>query len=273
MQLFKFIFSKVFLINVLISIFVVVGAFLLVSSYLTNYTLNGQSIEVPSFENYQIDQLEDVFNRAQLSYVINDSIFIKGKQGGTVLEQSPVAGHFVKKGRKVYLTIASNNPPQTTVPNLIDRSIRQAEAMLSAYGLILGEVSYEADPCSNCVLKQQVNEEDLIPGKPIQKGSKIDLVLGKGLGDKMIQIPYLYELSLDNAKVNLKVNLLTLGYIEYDETVLTAQDTLDAIVYRQLPAYNEGKAINAGSLVNLFLTIDKNKVIDYAVDTTETIIP
>jgi beta-lactam-binding protein with PASTA domain len=273
MQLVKFIFSKVFVINLIIAIGVVISAFFLVSSYLTSYTLHGESIEVPTFENYQVHQLEDVFNRANLTYVINDSIYIKGKAPGTVIDQSPSPGYLVKKGRKVYLTITSINPPKTSLPNLIDRSMRQAEAMLSAYGLKLGELTYAADPCSNCVLKQQINGEDVPPGTPIEKGATVDLVLGKGLGDEMVEIPYLYRLSIEDAKVNLRVNLLTLGYIEYDETVVTAEDSSNAIVYRQIPPYTEGKSINAGSLVNLFLTMDENKVTDYAVDTTETIIP
>ena len=273
MQLVKFIFSKVFAINLLIAFVVIIGAFFLVSSYLTNYTLHGQSIEVPSFENYKVDQLDDVFNRAQLSYVINDSIYIKDKTPGSVIDQEPKEGHFVKKGRKIYLTVTSLNPPQTTVPNLVDRSMRQAEAMLGSYGLVLGEVTYASDPCSNCVLKQQIDGEDIQAGKPIKKGSKIDLVIGKGLGDEMVAIPYLYELNAEDANVNLRVNLLTLGYAEFDETVITAEDSMNAFVYRQIPAYNPNKSINAGSLVNLFLTMDKNKLVDYAVDTTETIIP
>lgn len=235
--------------------------------------MHGESIEVPAFENYQVNQLDDVFKRANLSYVINDSIYIKGKVPGIVIDQSPKEGHPVKKGRKVYLTITSISPPQTTVPNLVDRSLRQAEAMLGAYGLKLGEISYEPDPCSNCVLKQQISGEEAKPGKQIQKGTSIDLVLGKGLGDELVTIPYLYELSAEDAKVNLRVHLLTLGYLEFDETVVTAEDSVNAFVYRQIPAYDETKTINAGSLVNLFLTTDKNKVVDFAVDTTETIIP
>lgn len=273
MQLLKFIFSKVFVVNLLIAVAFLIGSFFLVSKYLNNYTMHGQSIEVPSFENYKVDQLDDVFSRAQLNYIINDSIYIKDKPAGSVIDQEPKEGHFVKKGRKVYLTITSLNPPQTTVPNLVDRSLRQAEAMLGAYGLVLGEVTYEPDPCSNCVLKQQVAGEDIQAGKPLKKGSKIDLVLGKGLGDELVKIPYLYELNAEIAKVNLRVNLLTLGYIEYDETVITAEDSANAIVYRQIPAYNENVTVNAGSLVNLFLTTDKNKVVDFAVDTTETVIP
>ena len=259
MTFFRFVFSKIFAINLLIAIVVVVVAFFAVSNYLTSYTLHGESIEVPNFENYELEQLDDVFKRSQLNYVIVDSIYIKGKSPGTVIEQDPAEGRLVKKGRKVYLTVTATQPPQTTIPNLIDRSMRQAEATLAAYGLKLGEVTYEADPCSNCVLKQQQNGQDL--------------VVGKGLGDELVPIPYLYEMNAEMAKVLLKTSLLTVGAEEFDETVVTAEDSANAIIYRQIPAYAPNKSINSGSLVSIFLTMDKNKVVDYAVDTTVTIQP
>ena len=273
MTFFRFVFSKIFAINLLIAIVVVVAAFFAVSNYLTSYTLHGESIEVPNFENYELEQLDDVFKRSQLNYVIVDSIYIKGKSPGTVIEQDPAEGRLVKKGRKVYWPVTATQPPQTTIPNLIDRSMRQAEATLAAYGLKLGEVTYEADPCSNCVLKQQQNGQDIIPGNPIHKGAVIDLVVGKGLGDELVPIPYLYEMNAEMAKVLLKTSLLTVGAEEFDETVVTAEDSANAIIYRQIPAYAPNKSINSGSLVSIFLTMDKNKVVDYAVDTTVTIQP
>jgi beta-lactam-binding protein with PASTA domain len=273
MTLFRFVFSKVFAVNLLIAIVVIIASFIGVSSYLTSYTLHGESIEVPSFENYEITRLDDVFKRSQLNYVIVDSIYIKEKTPGTVIEQDPAEGRLVKKGRKVYLTVTALKPPQTTIPDLIDRSMRQAEATLAAYGLKLGEITYEADPCSNCVLKQQQNGKDVTPGNPIHKGAAIDLVVGKGLGDELVPIPYLYEMNAEMAKVLLKTSMLTIGAEEFDETVITSEDSANAIIYRQIPAFVESKNINSGSLVSIFLTMDKNKVIDYAVDTTETIEP
>jgi beta-lactam-binding protein with PASTA domain len=273
MTLFRFVFSKTFVINMLIALVVVVAAFIGVSSYLTGYTLHGESIEVPSFENYKLDQLDDVFKRSQLNYVIVDSIYLKEKPAGTVIEQDPAEGRLVKKGRKVYLTVTAVKPPQTTIPDLIDRSMRQAEATLAAYGLKLGTVSYESDPCSNCVLKQQQKGNDLTPGNPIHKGAVIDLVVGKGLGDELVPIPYLYHMNAEMAKVLLKTSLLTIGAEEFDETVITSEDTANAIIYRQIPAYAADKSINSGSLVSIFLTMDKNKVLDSSVDTSETIQP
>lgn len=38
----------------------------------------------------------------------------------------------VKKGRKVYLTVASDEPPKVKMPQLQDVSLRQAEIMLNA---------------------------------------------------------------------------------------------------------------------------------------------
>ena len=56
------------------------------------------------------------------------------------MSQDPNPGQLVKKGRKIYLSVSTVNPPQVEMPNLIDLSLRQAENMLKTNNLRLGQV-------------------------------------------------------------------------------------------------------------------------------------
>ena len=269
MRFFQFLFSKTFLINLLIAIAVVVILFFMVSSYLSSYTLHGESIKVPNLVDTKIEDVEELVKEVELKYVVNDSIYVKGKAAGIVLEQEPTEGREVKKGRKIYLTLTASFPPQTSVPDLVDRSMRQAEATLEAYGLAVGNITYQADPCNNCVLEQLIKGKKVEAGKLVNKGTAIDLVLGKGLSNEMVNFPYLYEMDAENAKVLLRASSLSIGIEEYDETVKTAEDSANAIIYRTIPSYSPNRNINAGSMVSIYLSLDKNKITPIDVDSTQ----
>lgn len=241
----------------------------MVSSYLNSYTMHGESIKVPNLIDTRIGQLEEKVKAAELKYVINDSIYVKGKAAGIVLEQDPSEGREVKKGRKIYLTLTAAFPPQTSIPDLVDRSMRQAEATIEAYGLVVGNISYKSDPCNNCVLEQSIKGKKVEAGKAVTKGTVIDLVLGKGLSNEMVNFPYLYDMDAENAKVLLRASSLSVGIEEYDETVKTTEDSANAIIYRTIPSYSPNRNINAGSMVSIYLSLDKNKITPIDVDSTQ----
>jgi eukaryotic-like serine/threonine-protein kinase len=97
------------------------------------------------------------------------------------LKQNPNFNEMVKKGRKVYLTVASNQPPKVKMPQLQDVSLRQAEIMLKAKGLELGTVIYKPSPYENAVLEQLYNGRTIASGTDINMGEVITLVVGKDI--------------------------------------------------------------------------------------------
>ena len=112
-----------------------------------------------------------------------DSIYDSEKVPGTVLDQDPAPNSNVKENRMIYLTINATQPPDVKMPDLVDVSFRQAEAMLQSFGLITGEITYKADLAKNAVLEQRYRNKIIKPGTMLPKGSEIDLVLGDGLGE------------------------------------------------------------------------------------------
>ena len=218
---------------------------------LNAYTNHGETITVPDMRGLTVEQVGRQLNNKHPNYVVHDSTYVVDKLSGVVLEQDPAPKAKVKERRKIYLTINANNPPKVEMPDLQDKSLRQAKMELASKGLKVGELSYEPDLAQNAVLEQKHNGEKIEPGDEIAKGSIIDLVLGDGLGDTQVDIPKLVGLTYEEARFNLIGNSLNVGLVKANETV---KDTLSAYVVKQIPSYQKYKKLNMGESVDLFLS-------------------
>ena len=118
-------------------------------------------------------------NRHHFKFLVNDSVFVPDVEGGTVMSQDPAPGQLVKRGRKIYLSISTLNPPQVEMPNLIDLSLRQAENMLKTNDLRLGQVVYKPSRYVNAVLEQRYKGRIIRQGTRLPYHSEITLVVGK----------------------------------------------------------------------------------------------
>jgi beta-lactam-binding protein with PASTA domain len=152
------------------------------------------------------------------------------------------------------------------MPKLIDRSLRQAASMITTYGLKMAPPKFVADQCANCVLKQLVKGKEIAPGEMIEKGTVIQLIVGKGLSDEEVGVPCLYGLTRKEAAAKLAEASLSVGFIKFDEP----KDSLKAKVYRQSPSCGRETSIKMGSSIDLFFTADKNKIPSMPVDSGST---
>jgi beta-lactam-binding protein with PASTA domain len=156
------------------------------------------------------------------------------------------------------------------VPNLIDLPIRQALALIESSGLKIGELKYKPDLSVNIVIEQLYSGKKISEGDSIQKGSVVDLVLGKGLSNQRTPVPILIGMHLESAKNKIMVSSLNLGTYIYDNTIVTAEDTLNAFVYKQNPEYKPDASLQLGSAIYLWLTVDPAK---FRLDSTLLLTP
>ena len=103
----------------------------------------------------------------------------------------------------------------------------------------------------------------------MQKGSVIDLVLGKGLSNQRTAVPDLIGMTLEPAKDRILTSSLNLGTYIYDNTIKTGKDSVKAFVYKQNPEYREDASLQLGSAIYLWLTVDSAKL---PADTTVTVV-
>jgi len=151
---------------------------------LDSYTRHGTEVVMPNFIGVDSQEL---LNKEEISkdfiIVVSDYIFDKKTQSGIVLKQDPHVGEMVKKGRKVYVTVASDKPPKVIMPQLQDVSLRQAEIMLKAIGLVVGPVIFKPSPYENAVLEQFYKGRIIRTGTEINMGDTITLIVGKNPED------------------------------------------------------------------------------------------
>ncbi|MFP4512931.1 MAG: PASTA domain-containing protein [Acidimicrobiales bacterium] len=94
---------------------------------------------------------------------------------GEVTAQEPLAGESVPNGTSVEVTVSVGDG-FVRVPDLRGSPSRELFLLLAAYGLSVGEVSYEeSDTASDEVLSQ-----DPAPGELIESGGTIDVMLSSG---------------------------------------------------------------------------------------------
>jgi eukaryotic-like serine/threonine-protein kinase len=86
----------------------------------------------------------------------------------------------VKEGRKIYIKINAQTYTTVMLPDLIEKTYRQAVPTLKAVGLQEGTITYKPYLGKDMVLEMSLNGKRLKPGDKVLKSSKIDLVLGDG---------------------------------------------------------------------------------------------
>lgn len=242
--------SKTFLYSIMGMILLSALMFYLLYNWLNNYTHHGESITVPDVRGLSEEKLVRFIEDKHLQYKIIDSLFEDGKAPGTVIEQDPKPDSKVKENRTIYLTVNSSRPPKVKMPNLVDVSFRQAEAILQTFGLRVGQTIYKPDLARNAVLAQLYKGKSISAGTEIYKGSAIDLVLGDGLGNAEVPVPNLISLTKGEALFVLKGSSLNIGTITFDDGVKNEEA---AKVYRQIPEADGRASIKQGEAVDIFL--------------------
>jgi beta-lactam-binding protein with PASTA domain len=217
--------------------------------YLPWSTHHGETITVPKLAGMTTEELEDFLSDRDLRYEVSDCTFVAGVQPLTVISQYPREGAKVKQGRKIYVTITTATAPQVRMPKLTDLSYRSAEVTLRNYGLVLGTLTYRNDLAENAVLEQLYQGKKIEPGTLIAKGSKIDLVVGDGLGNTELDVPDVTGKSLDEAQLIIKGSDLQVGTIIYE-----ASGAAPGTVIRQRPVAGQGEKIRVGDVIDLWIS-------------------
>jgi eukaryotic-like serine/threonine-protein kinase len=272
MSLKTFILSKLFLKNLGFALVIIVGVIMMLLIWMNFYTRHGQARSVPNFVGLTMEQTTRLAKKSRLRYQIIDSIYTTAVPLGSIAEQNPKPGFKVKKWRNIVLTINAFRPEMVAMPNLIDLPKRQALKLIESSGLEIGLLKYRPDLSVDVVIDQQYNGKNIPEGDSLQKGSVVDLILGKGLSNQRTPVPYLLGMKLEPAKNKILGASLNLGTFVYDNTISNSSDTSNAFVYKQNPEFSEEATLQLGSAIYLWLSVDSAKLhIDSTRIITDTI--
>lgn len=184
MSFLKFIFSKTFLIQLVLATIALVLIVFIILKWLDFSTNQDQQITVPNLARLSLDKVDEQLNELDLRREILDSAnYNPDYPPYSVIDQVPLPGKFVKENRKIYLTLNPSGYRKVEIPeNLIRRTRRQVEPTLRSLGFEIGSITYKPDVAKDAVLELRHKGEKLEPGMKLMKTSKIDLVLGDGSG-------------------------------------------------------------------------------------------
>lgn len=181
MNFFQFIFSKTFLKQLLFAAIVTVILVFLIIKWLNYRTNHGQAIEVPDLTALQLGDADKQLKDLHLNRVLLDSAnYNPNFPKYSVIEQNPLPGKEVKKGRKIYLKLNPSGFPKIEMPNLIRNTKRQVIPTLRSLGFEVGDITYKPDIAKDAVLELRAEGKKVNPGDKIMKTTKIDLILGDG---------------------------------------------------------------------------------------------
>ncbi|MFA9190636.1 PASTA domain-containing protein [Flavobacterium sp. FZUC8N2.13] len=181
MSIRKYLTSRAFFTQVVIAALIIVLLAYLLMHWLTFTTDHGNEITVPDLSKLTEEQVEEKLDELDLSYVLLDSVDYRSNYPKySVVQQDPLPGAKVKEGRKVYIKINSSGFSSIRVPDLIEKTYREAVPTLRALGLEEGTITYIPNLGKDMVLEMRYKGRNIKPGDRVLKSSKIDLVLGDG---------------------------------------------------------------------------------------------
>lgn len=181
MSLRKYLTSRVFFAQMLAAMAIFAIIAYLFFHWITYTTNHGQEITVPDLSKLSAEQAEEKLDAIDLDYIILDTVDFRPEYPKlTIVEQEPKAGAKVKEGRKIYIKINASKYTMVSVPDLIEKTYRQAVPTLEAVGLKEGTITYKPYLGKDMVLEVRMNGKKLKAGDKVLKSSKIDLVLGDG---------------------------------------------------------------------------------------------
>jgi beta-lactam-binding protein with PASTA domain len=246
--------TKQFRNTLLMAVGSVILVFVIAFFCLSIYTRHGSGIPVPQLKGLQAGRAIDLLKDQGFEYKI-DSVYVLDQPPGSVIEQDPDAGTNVKENRTIYLTIVTQLAPPVTLPDLEPLTYREAVATLSNYGLKVGDTVYKPDIARDRILQVNFDGQAIKAGAKIPKGSKIDLILGNGMGAGEVDIPDVVNEDLDAAKFAIRGAGLTLGIITYEGAI---SDSANVVVTAQSPMKTDSASqVSIGTPINL--TVIQNK--------------
>ena len=231
-----------------------------VKVFLNLYTRHAEEIVVPDFSNLTIPEAQALADEHYMRVEVTDSVFLKRMRKGVVCRQSPAPGSMVKKEKLITLTINAKNAKTVTMPDLVGLSMRQAKAELLSRGLGLQKLTYVKDLATNNVLKQLYKGREIEDGEVLESGSQVELVVGLNNSDFKTYVPDATGFRQMTAVNAMYDNSLNVNSLRFDETVKDYDDSLNAMVWKQVPAASDSISVQMGAGVTLYLTLDENKI-------------
>lgn len=216
--------------------------YFLYSIFFADFFSNSEEIPVPQFTGKFEDEI-DPSDYPNLQIQIIGREFDDTAPVGMIINQSPQSGRLVKSGSIVSLTVSSG-PSTDTMRDLVNYTEQNARTLLETLSHSQNlDLQIETVPESSDVIgKDAVIRTDPAKGEELIAGQTVVLYVSTGPDIKMVPVPELVGLSVDEAILQLdELNLKhVVRYVDND----SAQGTVVFQSILQMQSVREGTTIN-----------------------------
>lgn len=204
------------------------------------YIRKDQTITVMDVKGKLLDRALKELDSEGFKGVVFDTVYTSKVDPLTIIDQYPLSGQKVKRGRTIRLKIARQEK-MILVPALVGKSRRSAEISLQQLGLQIDTVYQEFNPdYPKGTVAWQFPKE----GDQIKKGLGLQITVSQGLPPDFFQVPQLFGLSMKKANSELVKARLNVGKISY-------QQNEDLVPYTVLD-----QSIAPGTVLDRYTEID-----------------
>ncbi|ACL69752.1 Stk1 family PASTA domain-containing Ser/Thr kinase [Halothermothrix orenii] len=198
-------------------------------------------VEVPDVVGLEIDEAREVAAQVGLHIEKQNDVHHPEVPESHIISQYPVGGERVRQTRVIMVTV-SKGPAILKSPDLVNKTLREAEVILDNQNLKIGkkEFVYNDEYPENVIIEQMPK-----PGDEINVESTIDLVISKGAKPRMVSVPNVVGLRLEEAEKIIEENDLKVGEINREWTRRFIKGQVSG---QQYPV---GKKIPENSTINL----------------------
>lgn len=253
--MFKFITHRPFWVNLLAAAalgFLIIFFTLQLLGWITKH---GEYLTVPAVKGKATADAIKLLEDKGFDVVISDSVYTDTLKRGTVIKQLPEENSTVKINRTVFITVNRYVPPMLVMPSLEGKGINFVIDILQRNHLQLGDTTFRFDFAKGTVLEQQYKGQRIAPGSKIQWGSRIDLVISKGLDEESNKVVPDF---IGKTYGEVKAELDSLGVLVALVPTPDVKDTMSAFIYKQRPShFDESKQlqfIKPGMIMDIFLS-------------------
>ena len=255
---FNFLKSKFFWINVGVAILSVIVLTIIVLFSLKFFTKHGEQVAVPDVTGLYVEEADVLLRKQDLSYQVVDSVYVRDKLQGEILEQIPRAESNVKTGRIVYLTINSKSDKMIILPQVQNVSYRQARATLEAIGFVVSNIEYKPSEFPDLVMGIRVGQTPVRAGDRLRAGASVVLIVGSQTQGETAVAPDLIGFTQSAAEQLILQNNFVVGSVDFDVPPINEADKANYFIYRQSP--EPTTSYELGRRINIWLTKDADKM-------------
>jgi len=252
---FKFITNKPFWVNLVAAIVVILLFLFLFLKMLGWLTKHGEYLKVPAVTGLKTDEAIKQLEKQGFEVYIQDSVYTDTAKRGVVLKQLPDPNATVKVNRTVFLTVNRYVPPMVEMPRLEGQNLSFAIRMLERSHLKLGDTVYKPYFMQGSVMEQHYNGMRIPDKTKIQWGSRIDLIIGAGLENKVLSVPSLIGMTFTEARLYLEELGISQGGVA---AIGTVSYTSSAYVVKQRPERLDidgiQQTIKSGQVMDLWIS-------------------